>query len=621
MAAILRRPPLAVAAIVALWVAGLASVVFLPDALNRWVLPKDLALAVACLFAALAPRSGRLPRWLLVIAAIGAVVMVFAAAGGAAPLAQLMGRWPRYEGAITLSAYFAAAWLGARLLGGGTAPDRRSAFIRAISVAAIAVGLLSIFEAVGLRPIPSDLERPGSLLGNATNQGIAGLMFAALLFLPMVRSLRSRTGYDGWLFGVGFALAVATTVLSASRAAIAASFVVLLVFGVGWILTRPRASRWRAAALVAAAAGGFVILALIVPFTRDRVLGTSPFAVSSVLDRFAIWNESLAVLASHPLLGVGPSGFLDAVALRQNVDGASTLAADARIDSPHNLLLQAATAGGIPLLVCAVALFVGLVFVGVRALRSRGLAPEHQDELVGAGLALLGFSLALLTHFTAPATTLLAAVLLGTIVAVPAGRERIPVIWTRTAVVAAWVAILAVTTTAEVTLRSAVDSMSAGRYSVADEQFSLAQAARPWDADIPLIAAQEFAAASVAGQADAPPYAVRWGTASRLALPQSLSAGEALAIGQQYSGDLSGAAGTLEQLRARAPGNAQILHRLGGVRFLLGDTPKAIELLVAAAALDPNNVEIWKTLEYVYRQSGDVADADGTLQQIAKLTG
>ncbi|TFD47320.1 hypothetical protein E3T55_15355, partial [Cryobacterium frigoriphilum] len=105
------------AATVAIWLLVLASIVLLPDAFVRWFLPKDLVAAAAVAVASVAVARGRLPR-AFVLASLGAGVLVLVAVLlSAAPGAQLWGRWPRYEGLITLPVYFGAVWAGARLLG------------------------------------------------------------------------------------------------------------------------------------------------------------------------------------------------------------------------------------------------------------------------------------------------------------------------------------------------------------------------------------------------------------------------------------------------------------------------------------------------------------------------
>jgi hypothetical protein len=125
-------------AILLLAVAGAA---FLPGALDRFVFPK-LALDAAGVALALSvPARGALPRagkWLLALAGL---ILLAAALDGAAPVQQLIGRPPRYEGVVALSVYLGVLVSGARLLGPRRAPGSMAWMLDALSVAALAIGV------------------------------------------------------------------------------------------------------------------------------------------------------------------------------------------------------------------------------------------------------------------------------------------------------------------------------------------------------------------------------------------------------------------------------------------------------------------------------------------------
>src|SRR5690606_21216650 len=97
------------------------------------------------------------------------------------------------------------------------------------------------------------------------------------------------------------------------------------------------------------------------------------------------------------------------------------------LDSPHNWVLQALSAGGLPLALLAVGLAVAAAIVGFSRWRSAVAfaKPDAREvHLAGSGVALLALGVALLTHFTSPGTTLLAAVLLGSLLAVDRSPAR-----------------------------------------------------------------------------------------------------------------------------------------------------------------------------------------------------
>ncbi|RFA08832.1 hypothetical protein B7R54_06030 [Subtercola boreus] len=522
---------------------------------------------------------------------------------------------------------------------------------------------MAALETLGLRPIPSDLDRPGSLLGNATDQGIVGVMFAALLVLPALAPRmpgpgaatrgggasratgaerpappRPRAAGTLWLLRAGLLAAALSTVLSASRAATAALFAVAVVASVVLVARRASGDRRSAtvhALLALAGIAGLVAAVLLVPLSRERIFDVAALDPARLGDRFTIWREAAQLLWANPLLGVGPSGYLDQIAAVHSATWFFDVGSGVTIDSPHNLLLQAGLAGGIPLLLCLGALAVLSAVTAWRRIRS------GDDAVLGATLALLGFTIVLLTHFTAPATTLLAALLLGMVVARPAdvpigsvatrtptasrfpaaprGRAGRGLRMLGVTALAASTLLVAVSCSAEVALGAGVSAAADSRLADADAAFATAAALRPWDADTRSIAAQSFAQAADSGQPGAPGLAGSWAARALDLAPDSVLSAKALAVSQQYSGDLDGALETLTALDDRAPNDPETLHRLGGVQFLDGRIPDAQQALERAVAVDPDDADAWLTLQYVYQQTGDSAGFARASGELARL--
>ena len=647
------------AATAAIWMLVLASIVLLPDAFVRWFLPKDVLAAIAVAGASVAVARGRLPRWFAVAAGVTAVLALLSVLISAAPAAQLWGRWPRYEGLITLPVYFGAVWAGARLLGPDAPVAKLRTLARAVATAAIALGVVSLLEAVGAGPFPSDLARPGSLTGNATDQGILGALFLAVLALPTLRAWTGPAGSGGvgsgrmapgrgapgrgrallaaadlgtgraeraWITA-GILLAVTSVILSASRAGLLAAGVVVLVL---LSLELVRLGRAFARRIALSGIAALLLLlggALAVPFTRGRLLGSSPLSTSSLEARFTFWRDSLAVLGSHPF-GVGVSGFLNA--------NAAASAGESTLDSPHNWLFQAAMAGGIPLLVLVLGTVVAAASGGLRAWRqvacretdaargsaahaARGSAAHAaavlaradaaRGDLLAAALAgLSGFGVALLTHFTAPSTTILAAVLVGVLVAgAPCGqsggqlrglggqlRGRLGSAAARSAgggirsvALVGWAVWLVVLMSAEVPLAAGVAGAARGNIAVAEESFESAQRLRPWDADLASIAAQSFAAAADAQVPGAAPRAVAWAERSRAVLPDTVATERALAAGQLSGGDAAAAVRTLDALAVVAPQDVAVAVQYAVALYVSGDISGCDVAVRRALALDP----------------------------------
>jgi O-antigen ligase len=172
---------------------------------------------------------------------------------------------------------------------------------------------------------------------------------------------------------------------------------------------------------------GVVVLAggtIALPQTRTRLFETSPHSAESVTGHLLLATETARLVASHPLLGVGPSGFVDAIPAEHDQRWDREIGSANPPDSPENWLLQVASSGGIPLLAIALAL---TTIVIRRALRSVRIAPTTQTraELVGLLGGLAGYAVTLLFHFTSPGTTPLAALFAGALVAAP-GRYAVP---------------------------------------------------------------------------------------------------------------------------------------------------------------------------------------------------
>lgn len=92
-------------------------------------------------------------------------------------------------------------------------------------------------------------------------------------------------------------------------------------------------------------------------------------------------------------------------------------------DSPHSWLLQAAVAGGLPLLL-GVAVLSFLILRSARDGIRTAEPGADRDDLTGAVAAVAAYGLMLLTAFTSAATTPVAAFIGGGLVAAAAGAEE-----------------------------------------------------------------------------------------------------------------------------------------------------------------------------------------------------
>lgn len=629
-------------AVVSVWLGVASLVVFLPGGMTPWFLPKAAVLALAVTLAAVASAHGALPRRFWYLVGTLGVVLVVAAAVSDAPLPQLVGRWPRYEGLVMIPVYVAAAWWGARLLGPKTTPGILSTARAAFSVASIAIGVLAVVESFGLAPIPTDVSRPGSLLGNATDQGIVSAALLCLVLPAMLRAvaevgaMRSGNGAAAGrgaaavtpghvlLLVAGVTAAGVSVALSGSRAAIAACLGGLVLVALLSVVGRDRkpAPVLRSQRVVGlGSAVAVLLLALLVPATRGRVFGTSPLASSTIDDRLLMWRENARLLQDHLVVGVGPSGFMDEIAGRHGAQWFADVGPDVVLDSPHSWVLQAVNAGGVPLLLLALALMAYVAVVGWRRVMTTAVSDDvpagrtprtsptvlavdaqRRDLTEGALVALAVLAAALLTHFTTTAVGILAGMLVGLVVAVAPGASPAPAVRrVRVAVLGVWSVVLLVSAAAEVPLVRGVNEAGDGSVSASAQAFSIAAAMRPWDADVELIAAQSLTARADGGDTDAAQDALDWSTRAADAVPSSVPAVLSLGVAQRAAGNAAASVATLAPLAERVEGSATIALQHGVSLAVAGDLGASVDELSRALELDPASDEIAAALTQVIR--------------------
>ncbi|ROP64318.1 O-antigen ligase family protein [Curtobacterium sp. PhB115] len=585
-------------------IAVASTVVLLPGAFDRWFLPKAVVVAVAVIVACTGAPNGRLPRWALTVVVVGGAVLVTTALTSAAPAASFWGRWPRYEGAVMIPVYFASLWLGARLLGPGADARVHRRLSDAVAAVSVLLGVVALLEACGLRPLGGSAARPGALLGNASDQGLVAAVCVVVLVLPLLdRTAGRRTRM---FRGTGLVLGVAALVLSGSRGALLAALVGLVVLVVLACGREAQGPRRRVFSVVAAVVGISGLASALLPSTMARITGADRMAAASASDRLLIWHDAVATVLARPWLGLGPSGFEDAVAMHHDSTWQRAVGSQTTLDSPHAWPLQAASAGGIVLLVLAVGTLVAVMVTG-SVNRRRAARPDRHELLVVAPAVLSVAVVGLCVTFTTPGVVVLPALFAGAMIAVPPSTTRPASARLRFVFVCAWTAFLLVTTAAEVPLGAAVRHAEQGDLRAAESGFTIAARMRPWDGDIALIAAQSMAAVADArpGETDAADLTVAWSERALHAAPDSLLGAKALAVGQQAEGDLQGAGRTLVRLADAYPFDAQVAHRYGGVLALQGALEPARAQLVRASTLAPDDADVWATLAYVEGQLGD----------------
>lgn len=583
----------------ATWLLGLAPIAFLPGLENRWGWPTLVCVATATLLAAgLVPR-GRFPRWYAVLVAAVVSVLIAAAIAGDAPLVQLLGRAPRYEGLVVIGALVAAGWTAARLLGPDAEPSDRRRLALALSTASVLLAAVAVLEALGLRPIESDLARPGSLAGNATDQAILGAIFTAVLGAIALGAYRRRMRVDRWMLA-GAAAGVVSVATSASRAGLLA--LALVALGLTAVLVSGSQRRMRDGLVAAAAVAAAFLIAVAVPLTRDRLFGASAFAQQTVGDRLIMWGDAWRLFVTSPLTGTGPNGFADAITPFFRDGWFDRAQIGAILDSPHNTALQAAVVGGVPGLMLATALTGGALVLGVR--HARGTRGSRGDLLWGAAIAVAAAATALLTHVTSPTTMVPLAVLVGALVAAPASHRRPWPIWARV-LLGVWLILLLLCTVADGLLRDAKAATMRGDLGRGLSSFSGAQALRPWDVDIAIEAAQTLGGAVENGLAGAADPARDWAERAVSVIPGSSRAHYVAGMVASIRGDTGSAVEHLGTAAELSPADPRIRHELGVARLVSGDPAGAVTDLERAIELAPRSRISWIALRDACLATGD----------------
>ena len=620
---------------------ALSPMAMIPGGLFRFALPKLLVVVIGVGLAAWAAPAGRLPRLVSGLVAGGALVLVLSATVSAAPLAQVLGRWPRYEGLIGLPIYVGALWTGARLLGPSSSTRRLRSLESALSVTALAVGVIAAFEALGFRPLGGDAARPGSMLGNATDQGIVGMVILSVLLLPAHRCRRR-------LVILGALAAGLAIVLSGSRAALLGAVVALVLIGCSEITRGPGAARWRfrwarartpllAAALIAAAS-------VTVPATRHRVLGEG-WAGATVDGRLLLWSDTWRLSLQHLWTGVGPSGFVDAIAAGHSESWALRVGSTNPPDSPHAWPLQVLVAGGFPLLAICLALVTVLLVRIARAWRaahqtpgpgSKQPDPLHSGDLaIGSIAAAAGYGVALLTQFTTPGTTPLAALLVGGLIAGPVSLAPLrrrpqpsrdaettarPAVVVVTVFAGAWAVALCLGIAAELKLASAVGHAAAGETVAAESDFATAGRLRPWDRDVSLIAAQAYYPGTISGDPASAENAAHWSKSALEATPGSIEAGRIRGFSLGKIGNMKDGRRILDSIVRRAPLDTDVRLAAGVLAAQSGDTSAAKEDFLVAVHYNPGDPIGWQDLAILYRYLGRDTDAAAAQLTADRLT-
>src|SRR5438270_1368335 len=323
-------PQTVVTAVAARWVLRIAAaglpLVFMPNGVDEFVLPKLLALRVVVLVLAV--------LWLLRLVEskrlewrrtpLGLPLLAFLLSAVVAPAfaviqnVALFGTYARYEGLLTFLTYAAAFWLTVQLL--GDASEARM-LVRSFLVGGYVLAVVAVLQSTyGFFTTASPTEhgfiRADGMQANPDN---LGTLLALLLPLAVRELLNARSLATRVLAGNAVLMIAAALLLTFTRgawvgAAVGVAFVLVYRSGINRqaVMATLVVALILAALVLAdapAAVGAHVGRSPIGQALFSRLLTFGDPTSGSGGIRLQVWRDSLPLIASRPVLGYGPDTF------------------------------------------------------------------------------------------------------------------------------------------------------------------------------------------------------------------------------------------------------------------------------------------------------------------------
>lgn len=239
-------------------------------------------------------------------------------------------------------------------------PGRAFDFARAVAAVGAVTGTLAVLEA--LRILPGQFPEPGGFnraaLGFGQPNGLGMFLALSLPYIVHVRTV-AHGRLVRWAATLALAATVGGLIGTLSRGSwlsVLAGATVLPLAGGGWRFTLRVWGAALIAALVVDVASGGVIREAVAGLLRDW----------SVAQRAALMLAGVRMFLDHPLLGVGPGGFL---AELERIGLLVPMLRDIK-PTPHNAYIQMAAETGIVGLTAFVVFLIALFRRAVRLARS-----------------------------------------------------------------------------------------------------------------------------------------------------------------------------------------------------------------------------------------------------------
>ena len=526
--------------------------------------------------------------------------LTLAAAVGLDPLQAWLGHPQRHLGIVGWVVLVLAFRVGTVL----HQPRPLRTLGRGAIVSLAALGAGAVLDLVGWSVAPAATaafgSRAGGLLGQPAYLGAAGV-----LLVPVVLGAAGRE--RGAWRAVGFGAAAVGVVAVVASQTRGAWLGLLVAAAVGGPAIARRLGSRRSAVV---AAGVFVALGVLAVATPlgARALGAVDLDGGSARGRLDEWRVAAAVVAEHPVVGVGPEGYRVAVTGHLDEGYSIRYGREVYVDRAHDGVLDVAVAGGLP----AAALYVALV--GVALVAAMRVRRDANLVVVGAAAAVAGYAAQQLVLFPIaevdPVAWLLAGVVVaaarpGTVVAPDRAREWPARVVSGAALVgAALVLVLGgLDVVADRHLATAAGEQERGDHLAALAAADAATGLRPDSIDTWLVAADVAAAGDSLLDIDAALDRLDVALGRSPLDPALADRREQLLVERaqrsQLPADLDAAQDAVTARLAVDPANASHHRRRGLVLLARGDATGAAASFERALQLDPDDAVAAAALDRV----------------------
>lgn len=315
-----------------------------------------IELAVLGMALAVALARGAVPRAIQALpASVRALCLAFLVLGAAASVGVVSPRHAWAEWSMFALLGLSAIVVAAEVAAAGTPGLVRLLQLLGLVCAAYSLRVLLVYGAAMTARVQVDFHALAVGFSNA--RFLNHTQTALLPLLVLLSRPAARTRVPARIFFAVAAFWWSLVFVSEARATVLALLVGAVV---ALALRRRSTSGWLMSMAASAAAGLLIYLALYIAV--PLALGMHPLdmpanliersAADPASGRMFLWKRALALIAQHPLLGVGPQHF-------------AHFGQDLQIGAhPHDWLLQITAEWGIPAWLCLVA----LLLLGARAL-------------------------------------------------------------------------------------------------------------------------------------------------------------------------------------------------------------------------------------------------------------